>query len=90
MLMAAPNAFAGVWSIEHVTVVDGTGAPPRPDMTVVVEGDRITDVSPTSAAGAPKGRRIDGRGRFLMPGLIDVHIHLRGVTDVKGPQGRPA
>lgn len=89
MLAAAPSAMAGVWTIEHVTVVQGDASPPRPDMTVVVDGDRITDVTPSSAAGAPKGRRIDGRGKFLMPGLIDVHIHLRGVTDAKGPDGRP-
>ena len=53
MLMAAPNAFAGAWTIEHVTVVDGTGAPPRRDMTVVVDGDRITDVTPSNAVAAP-------------------------------------
>ncbi len=89
ILLAAYGARAGTLAIEHVTVVDGAGAPPRPDMTVLVDGDRITDVTPSSAVGAPKGRRIDGRGKFLMPGLIDVHIHLRGVTDAKGPQGRP-
>ena len=89
LLLAAPGAWAGSWAIEHVTVVDGTGAPPRPDMTVVVEGDRITAVTPSVAFSAPKGRRIDGRGKFLMPGLIDVHIHLRGVTEAKGADGRP-
>jgi imidazolonepropionase-like amidohydrolase len=56
--------------------VDGTGAPPQRDMTVVVDGDRIAAVTPSALAGAPRGSVIDGRGKYLMPGLMDVHIHL--------------
>lgn len=78
-LSTAPvAACAETWTIEHVTVVDGTGRPPQADMTVVVDGERIAAVVPSALAGAPKGRRIDGRGRYLTPGLIDAHIHLRG------------
>ena len=64
-------------AIEHVTVIDGTGRPAIPDATVIIEGDRITRVSrripiPTGA------QRIDGRGKYLIPGMMDVHIHLHG------------
>ena len=40
----------------------------------------------SSAAVAPKGRRIDGHGKYLIPGLMDVHIHLQGgVKDIEDP-----
>jgi imidazolonepropionase-like amidohydrolase len=74
------EARAESWSIEHVTLIDGLHAP-QPDMTVAIDGERISSVSP-SVTGHPKGRRIDGTGKFLIPGLIDVHIHLRGGFDV--------
>ncbi|WP_404478195.1 amidohydrolase family protein [Novosphingobium sp. BL-52-GroH] len=71
-------ALAGQYVIEHVTLIDGTGAPARPDMTVAVDGDRITAVIPSGIAGTDlAGVRIDARGKYLMPGLMDVHIHLR-------------
>jgi imidazolonepropionase-like amidohydrolase len=71
------------WVIEHVTLIDGTHAP-QADMTVGIEGERITAVGPSAVVRGLKGRRIDGKGKFLMPGLMDVHIHLRGGFDVSG------
>jgi imidazolonepropionase-like amidohydrolase len=76
------GAYADSWSIEHVTLIDGVH-PPQADMTVSIDGERIADVAPSSTLHA-KGRRVDGRGKFLMPGIIDVHIHLRGGFDVGG------
>ena len=62
--------------IAHVTVIDTTGGPARPNMTVVIEGDRITRVGAQGSKPAPKGARfIDGAGKFLIPGLWDMHIH---------------
>ncbi len=47
------------------------------DQTVVVRGDRIVAVGPAASTPVPEGAmRIDGRGRYLMPGLVDMHIHL--------------
>jgi imidazolonepropionase-like amidohydrolase len=47
--------------------------------TVVTEKGRIAAVAPMRAVRVPKGaRRIDGRGKFLMPGLADMHVHLSG------------
>ena len=63
--------------IEHVTLIDGTHAP-QADMTVAVDGERIATVTPAALAHGLNGRRIDGRGKYLIPGLMDVHIHLRG------------
>ena len=63
--------------IEGATVVDGTGGPPRPGESVLVEGNRIAAVGPGVAApdGAPV-ERIDAAGKTLMPGLIDCHCHI--------------
>lgn len=64
-------------AISHVTVIDGTGAAPRPDTTVLIEGDRIASVTPADDAAIPAGAVVvDGRGKFLIPGLWDMHVHL--------------
>jgi len=47
------------------------------DQTVVVRGDRIESMGPAASTPVPAGStQIDGRGRYLMPGLVDMHIHL--------------
>ncbi len=89
-LFSAPS-LAERWTFEHVTLIDGTGAPARPDMTVAVDGDRIVEVSPSARAAPVQGRRIDGRGKYLIPGLMDIHIHLAGSASGAGamPAGAP-
>jgi imidazolonepropionase-like amidohydrolase len=58
-------------------LLDGTAAPPRDGMTVVVEGRSIAAVAPDGEAAVPEGAiRHDLAGRTLMPGLIDGHVHL--------------
>lgn len=60
----------------HVTVIDATGAPARPDMAAVITGDRITDLQKTGNIRVPEGAQvIDGTGKFLIPGLWDMHAH---------------
>jgi imidazolonepropionase-like amidohydrolase len=65
--------------LDHVRLIDGTGAPPRDDMRIVVRGDRIVAVqraSETAAAMPPDAERLDLGGRVVMPGLIDLHFHV--------------
>jgi imidazolonepropionase-like amidohydrolase len=73
--------------IRGITVIDGTGAPPRGPMDIAVERNRIREVrsvgSPRTAIeekGRPaKGtREIDGTGLYLMPGFVDLHVHTGG------------
>jgi imidazolonepropionase-like amidohydrolase len=71
------NSAFNRFAFTHVTVIDGTGAPPKPDMTVVVEGNRIVaigDSQRVKVGGAT--RTIDATGKFLIPGLWDMHIHI--------------
>jgi imidazolonepropionase-like amidohydrolase len=60
--------------LEDVVLLDGTGTPPRPSAQVVVNGGVIASVG---RAGDPHegGMVIEGRGRWLLPGLWDTHIH---------------
>ena len=61
------------------TLIDGTGHPPRAGMDVLVHGERIDKVFPDvelDANTAAKARIVDLSGRFLIPGLIDSHVHL--------------
>jgi imidazolonepropionase-like amidohydrolase len=63
-------------AITHATVIDATGAPAQRDMTVIVANRTITDVGKSSAVAIPKGAvTIDARGKFLIPGLWDMHVH---------------
>jgi imidazolonepropionase-like amidohydrolase len=58
----------------HVTVIDGAVSE---DQNVIFSGDRITAVGPSPLTSVAVGARIiDGRGRFLIPGLWDCHAHL--------------
>ena len=60
----------------HVTVIDMTGAPPQSDMTVVVTGNRIATLGPSRVVRIPKGGiTLDATGKFLIPGLWDMHVH---------------
>lgn len=103
-LLAAvtPPAPPPPLAITHVTVVDATGGPSQPDMTVVVRAGRIASVERSGAGPLPKDLRVvEGRGKFLIPGLWDMHVHVswttqsalpvlvaNGVTSVRDMGGR--
>jgi imidazolonepropionase-like amidohydrolase len=60
----------------HVNVIDATGAPMQPDMTVIVEGQRITEVAKSDIVRLrAHANIIDARGKYLIPGLWDMHVH---------------
>ena len=68
---------AAVFVIRDATLIDGTGKPPAPHTTIVVRGERIAAIGPAAKMTVPKGARIiEGRGRFVIPGLWDMHVHL--------------
>lgn len=59
------------------TLIDGAGSPPIAEATVVIEGGRFTGVGVAATTPVPPGADvIDARGKFLLPGLVDMHVHV--------------
>jgi imidazolonepropionase-like amidohydrolase len=85
----------------HVTIIDATGAPAQSDRTVVIRGDRITEIDKSGTVHAPAGAHVvDATGKFLIPGLWDMHVHwlhkdylplfiANGVTGIRIMWGAP-
>src|SRR5262245_49572360 len=72
-----PGDGPGPLALTHVSVIDATGAPAQPDMTVVVTGNRITGLGKFGDVPIPPASQvIDARGRFLIPGLQEMHTHV--------------
>ncbi len=77
----------GAVALTGVTLIDGTGGPPRPNMTVLIEGERLVAVFPTGAHALPaRVRTLKLTGRYVIPGLIDSHVHV--ATDPSGEDSR--
>jgi len=63
--------------LTHATVIDGSGAPAQRHMTIAVDGQRIAAIYSDGSRQAPRAARVkDLRGRYVIPGLIDAHVHL--------------
>lgn len=77
---AARPAKSNVLVLDHATVIDVADGRARTDQVVVVIGDTITATAASGSVAAPKGARIvNARGKFLIPGLWDMHTHVAGV-----------
>lgn len=101
--MTAQPASSGVFGFTHVSVVDVAAGRLVPDMTVIVSDGRISAVGKSGSLRAPAGAQLfDGQGKYLMPGLWDMHIHtgtswkdylplflVNGVTGVRIMWGLP-
>jgi imidazolonepropionase-like amidohydrolase len=67
----------------HVTVIPMTRDGVLKDQTVIIERDRIAQIGPAASIRLPRNaRQIDGRGKYLMPGLADFHVHLRDPSEL--------
>jgi imidazolonepropionase-like amidohydrolase len=63
--------------LTNVTMIDGNGGRPVPNMTVIISGERIADLFATGKKGLPAGATvINLSGYYLIPGLIDSHYHF--------------
>lgn len=65
-------------AITNVQVVDVDNGEVLPGRTVTIAGDRITGIHASAAASEGAARVIDAEGRYLIPGLWDMHVHIRG------------
>jgi imidazolonepropionase-like amidohydrolase len=102
LLAVSPTQSLPVTVIEHVTVLPMDGRDSLLDHSVVVRGQTIERVGPSGSIRIPAGaRRIDGRSRYLIPGLADMHVHpydtdglpsylAFGVTTIAVMHGFPA
>lgn len=70
--------------LTHVTVIDATGSPAKPDLTVLIRDHRIIAIDRTSALPPNDTEIVDATGKFLIPGLWDMHVHI-GRGDVFFP-----
>src|SRR5579872_282713 len=81
--MTSPTSPQPTWlgpvAITGARLIDGTGADPIENATLVFEGERILAAGPHESVTIPRGASvIEAEGRTLLPGLIDCHVHLGG------------
>src|SRR5215472_10954241 len=69
-------------AILHGRLIDGLGGPPVEDAAVILRGNKIEYAGPPGVAALPQGSQmIDAKGKTVMPGLADMHVHLQGGWD---------
>src|SRR6185503_2275980 len=78
---ASSRAARRLIAIRGVTVIDASGGVRR-GCTVLIEGDRIVDAGPARRVPVPHDATVlDGAGKYLIPGLADMHTHAVGIDD---------
>ena len=77
LVLSGAPAYADDLAFRHVTVVDVVGGRLIRDQVVRISGERIVEIVPAAGGRIPKGIRVvDATGKFLIPGLWDMHTHL--------------
>src|SRR5580692_10929330 len=72
----SPSSTSGATYITHVTVIDTENGKKIQDRTVIISGDRISEVRDSNRIKPPAGTKVvDGNGEYLIPGLWDMHVH---------------
>jgi len=81
LLFAQANTANHSLVLTHVTVIDMTGEPPKSDQTVIITGDRIVALGKSGEIVMPQDAFVvEATGKFLIPGLWDMHVHLNYET----------
>ena len=103
ILLSFPEGVPAQHQISAIvggTLIDGTGAAPRSDITILLEGSRIKKIGSRASTPTPPDTVVlDAAGKFILPGFIDAHIHYRdyypellvthGITSVADWGGSP-
>ena len=87
LVLASPQCTAAatrVLAITQVAVIDVVHGRASAPQTVLIEDDRIGAMG-TGVTIPPAAQRIDGRGKFLVPGLVDLHVHLFNNASHRAP-----
>jgi imidazolonepropionase-like amidohydrolase len=75
-IVIAHGATEQTLVLTHVNLIDATGTPVQPDMTVVITGKRIAAIEKSEGAKIPKNVQVvNFQGKYLIPGLWDMHVH---------------
>jgi imidazolonepropionase-like amidohydrolase len=83
ILSNAPSVVSTPIYITHVTVIDTKSGKEDRDRTVILSGDRISNVRDSKdVKSLARSKVVDGTGKYLIPGLWDMHVHIRG--SIKG------
>jgi imidazolonepropionase-like amidohydrolase len=83
--VAPPKQGSPTLTITHVNVIDATGSPVQRDMNVVISEEKIASISRSSETPVAANTEIlDATGKFLIPGLVDAHLHLTGSGEPRG------
>jgi cytosine/adenosine deaminase-related metal-dependent hydrolase len=76
------TAAAQVIVLTRATVIDGAGAAPQKDVTIVMENGRIREMGPSAKTPTPAGATVlDVTGKFIVPGIINAHGHVGAKTE---------
>ncbi len=86
-----PSEQKRSFAVVGATLIDGTGREAVADSVVVVEGDRIAATGARRSTPIPvDAERLDAKGRFLLPGMIDAHVHVSSPDYIPiKPKGNP-
>ena len=77
LLLCAASLQAEVRVLKNFTLIDGTGRPPVSSAAMIVDNGRISWIGPSAHLKTPAGAEvIDLTGRYVMPGIINLHCHL--------------
>ena len=75
--LASAKENSNITAITGGTLIDGTGAQPLTNQTIIINGNKIMSVGPTASTAIPKNATvIDVKGKWILPGFIDLHHHL--------------
>ncbi|MDQ1474630.1 MAG: hypothetical protein QOJ99_6110 [Bryobacterales bacterium] len=78
------SLHAEVKVLKNFTLIDGTGRAPVPNSAMIIDAGRITWIGPASQVKAPaSAETVDLTGKFVMPGIINLHGHLGATVDLK-------
>jgi imidazolonepropionase-like amidohydrolase len=82
-LLLATSLVAEVKVLKNFTLIDGNGGTPAIGVAMIIDNGRIQWIGPVTQLKAPTGAEvIDLFGKYVMPGIIDLHVHLGATVDL--------
>jgi imidazolonepropionase-like amidohydrolase len=84
LALLALSLHAEMKVLKNFTLIDGTGRAPVPNSAMIIDAGRITWIGPAAQLKAPaSAETVDLTGKFVMPGIINLHGHLGATVDLK-------